>query len=398
MVVVNTYKENLARNPVLYYIVAFLVNLEFNLPIWVGFFSRYISFTQLAFLNAWDYLISLVLEVPTGALADLIGRKKTIMLGWLLIGIGNICIAFMSDFSLFLILFTIRSLGSSLISGADSSIIYDSYKQLNREKEYAKYASNLGLMRRIALSIASFSGATLYLIDYRLPYIFFGILQLLSLIFLSRLTEPDIKPKPFSVSNYLQQTKDGFKELFKTPVMKTVTFYYMLIGGIGWASVAYFNQPYAKDVGFSDTEMSLLFGSVYLISAIVILTAVRMHKIFTRKTIYIGLPVIILLALLPGFLKIKLLAIPAVILSTIVAGMRFTFLDQYINLEFNSQYRATSMSSLNMLVSIFVALTIGIGGVFQDFFKTPVIITAFGFIALLFILPLGIKLSRMHSE
>jgi MFS family permease len=398
MAITNDYKKRLARNPHLYYIVGFMVNMEFNIPIWVGFYSRYLNFTQIALLNAWDYIVSVLLEVPTGALADLIGRKKTIMLGWVLIGIGNLCIAFLSHFPSFLILFTIRSLGSTLISGADTSIIYDSYKELGKEKDFIKYSANLGLMRRIALSIASFCGASLYFIDFRLPYILFGILQLTSLIFSSQLTEPDIKPKPFSIKNYINQTKDGFSELFKSSIMKKVTLYYMLIGGIGWSCVAYFNQPFAKDVGFSDSQMSILFGSVYLISATVILIAVRLKKMFTREIIYIGLPLILLLALIPGFMKIKLLGIITVIISTLVAGSRFTFLDQYVNLEFESKHRATAMSSLNMLVSIFVAITIGVGGIFQDLFKTPIIITVFGIISLIFILPKGIELARIHKE
>ncbi len=369
MALTDFYKKRLAQNPYLYYIVAFMVNMEFNLPIWVGFYSRFLNFTQIAFLNAWDYIVSLVLEVPTGALADLIGRKKTIILGWFLIGVGNLCIAFLSNFPSFFILFTIRSLGSTLISGADTSIIYDSYKELGKEKEFLKYSANLGLMRRVALSIASFSGASLYFIDYRLPFILFGILQLGSLIFSSQLTEPDIKPKPFSIKNYIEQTKDGFAELFKSPVMKKVTLYYMLIGGIGWACVAYFNQPFAKDIGFSDSQMSILFGVVYLTTALTILAAVRLKTIFTRNRIYIGLPLILLLALIPGFMKIKFLGITAVIISTLIAGSRFTFLDQYVNLEFESKHRATAMSSLNMLVSIFVAITIGIGGIFQICFR-----------------------------
>lgn len=398
MAITDNYKKRLAQNPHLYYIVGFMVNMEFNLPIWVGFYSRYLNFTQIAFLNAWDYIVSLLFEVPTGALADLIGRKKTILLGWILIGVGNLCIAFLSNFPSFLILFTLRSLGSTMISGADTSIIYDSYKELGKETDFIKYSANLGLMRRIALSIASFCGASLYFIDFRLPYILFGLLQLGSLVFSFQLTEPDIKPKPFSINNYLNQTKEGFSELFKSPIMKKVTFYYMLIGGIGWACVAYFNQPFAKDIGLSDSQMSFLFGSVYLISAMFFLIAVRLKKIFTREIIYIGLPLLLLLTLIPGFLKIQFLGIIAVIISTIIAGSRFTFLDQYVNQEFESRHRATAMSSLNMLVSIFVAITIGVGGVFQDLFQTPIIVTVFGIISLIIILPKGIELAKLHKE
>jgi len=78
------------RNTKLFIITQFLYALIFHIPIWIVFYEQRISISQISFLIGFQYLIQLVLELPTGALADLIGRKKTIILGYLSFSIGSI--------------------------------------------------------------------------------------------------------------------------------------------------------------------------------------------------------------------------------------------------------------------------------------------------------------------
>src|SRR5262249_50296675 len=68
-------RNYLRRNLYIFYSSQILNGLRFIAPVWVLFFTHYISFEQLALLEALGLIISVALELPTGVLADLIGRK-----------------------------------------------------------------------------------------------------------------------------------------------------------------------------------------------------------------------------------------------------------------------------------------------------------------------------------
>lgn len=66
---VRTYKIN--------YVLAFFFT---PIAIWPLYYGRFISFSQVGIIYAIAFAIQKVLELPSGALADLIGRKYTIVL------------------------------------------------------------------------------------------------------------------------------------------------------------------------------------------------------------------------------------------------------------------------------------------------------------------------------
>jgi MFS family permease len=66
-----------------FYIYSFIAGLFFLVPIWVAFERKFLSFTEMAMLEVVGTIILVVMQLPTGALADLIGRRNTMILGWL---------------------------------------------------------------------------------------------------------------------------------------------------------------------------------------------------------------------------------------------------------------------------------------------------------------------------
>jgi len=68
-------KKDLSRNIPIFYIYNALGAGLFFVPIWVVYQQEFMTFSQMAFFNALFYIIILVFELPTGAFADLVGRK-----------------------------------------------------------------------------------------------------------------------------------------------------------------------------------------------------------------------------------------------------------------------------------------------------------------------------------
>lgn len=392
------YKDKLRRNLRIYYIVSFLTALLFNIPIWVAFERRYLTFSQMALFSVFGYAVTIILELPTGALADLLGRKKIILCGWIISAMGFIYLAFAHNASMFFISYLISSIGTAFVSGSDTAILYDSFKALGEEEKFSAYIARSGLFYRFALATGTFLGGVLYSIFPGLPYLAMAGTNLIAVAFLFFLTEPKIDTVKFSFSAYMQQTKDGFKEIMKTEYIKRFAFFYMLVGGITWSCLNYLNQPFAKNVGYNEKEMSILFGTFYIISSLAVYFLSKSKHILTRERVYLAFPILMAISLLPGIITTKTIA-PFLILIVLFTGSsRFAFLDRYANQEFLSKYRATALSALNMLVSIFYIFIITISGSIQDVYGTRIIYTFLGILAVLFVLPTALRLMREHKR
>jgi MFS family permease len=374
------------------YISAFLTSLIFVIPIWVAFQRRVLSFSQMAFLVSLEYGAVVVLELPTGALADLIGRRKTIIIGWLLYGLANIYLGFASSFFIFLSGFMARAVGGALISGADTALMFDTLKELGRINFFPRYMSRAGLIYRTGLAIASFFGGYLYQVWIGLPHAMMGVFELLAVIFIFLMIEPKIDTEKFSVRNYLKQARDGFKQILQSNYMRKLTVFYTAIGGITWASLTYFNQTYVKSFGFTELQLGWLFSGLYLTSSLMILFVTENEKLLTRNRVYLGFPIIMMFAFLPGIWASKVF-VSILILGTIFCGSgRFAILDKYANKEFLSKYRATAVSALNMLVGLFYIVLVSLGGRIQDAFGVKIVFTLLGVLTMFLVLPSGVSL------
>ncbi len=108
------------------------------MPIVVPFYeSNGLSMKDIMILQAVYSIAIVVLEVPSGYLADVIGRKKTLIIGAVFGVFGFTTYSLSFGFMGFLVAEIILGIGQSCISGADSAMLYDSLAgQRRREKIY----------------------------------------------------------------------------------------------------------------------------------------------------------------------------------------------------------------------------------------------------------------------
>jgi len=386
------YKARLKRNIFLFNLTSFFTALVFLIPIWVNFERRIVSYSVIAIYTAIASVSTTILELPSGALADLLGRKKTIFIGYLINGLAT---AFLSLASLPVHLYLgygLISIGSALVSGADTALLFDSLKELGEEKNFSKYFSVMGLVHRSALGLASLLGGYLYQIWIGLPYLAHGVSLLIATLIFGLMQEPKIDTEKFSLNTYITQTKIGFNEILKNTHIKLLSAYYVLVGSITWACIFYFNQPFALEVGFNEISRSWVFSATYFITSIVLILLTRSEKLLTRKRVYLSLPIIIGLALIPANFSGKIYGAIILLLTQLTGSARFAILNEYTNLEFQSRYRATAISALNMLVSIVSGAFIFFGGQVQEAVGTGLIYTVLGVFTLITVFPVAFKL------
>lgn len=111
-----------------------------------------------------------LLEIPTGYVSDIWGRKKTLMVAGFILPAGICAYALFPGFWGFIVAEIIIALGNSLRSGTDSALLYDTLQELKREKEHKKIEGRGHFMKQSSSAIASLVGGFLATVSLKTPF------------------------------------------------------------------------------------------------------------------------------------------------------------------------------------------------------------------------------------
>ncbi|MBN2656884.1 MAG: MFS transporter [Spirochaetales bacterium] len=125
------------------YIFISFFNLDLTRGLWMIYLAiRGFSLIELGILESTFHITSFLMEIPTGAVADLWSRKASRIFGRLFY-LASLLILFLSTgFALQLTGFILCAIGYNLESGAGEALLYDS---LDRETREHKYMSIVGI-------------------------------------------------------------------------------------------------------------------------------------------------------------------------------------------------------------------------------------------------------------
>lgn len=106
------------------------------MPVAVPFFqSKGLSMQEVFTLQALFGLVVLLTEVPSGYLADVLGRRNALALGALFSAVGHTCLLGADGFWGLAVFEICLAFSHSLISGADLALLYDTELALGRGEE-----------------------------------------------------------------------------------------------------------------------------------------------------------------------------------------------------------------------------------------------------------------------
>ena len=165
-----------------FYLFKILSSLELTVSFFVLFFlANGLSMTQVMTIETIFIILVLVLEVPSGALADIFGRKLSINIGEFCAVISFFIFSIGTNFWTFLIAQIFLAFTWALMSGADSAFLYDSLKEAGQEKKYSLILGRAGFLNLITWSFSALlSGFLAIYFSYRLLFFVTSIIYLFS--------------------------------------------------------------------------------------------------------------------------------------------------------------------------------------------------------------------------
>ena len=315
-------------------------------PILIPFYqSNGLSGTQVFVIQAIYALALLIFEIPSGYLSDVIGRKKTLIIGAVLLPIGVSVYAFSSTFIAFAVAEIIVAIAGSMHSGTDSAMLYDTLLQLKQKSKYKKTEGTANFFNSIGTASASLLGGLLALITLRTPF-YFNIATAIVLIPLAvSLIEP--KRKKSISKNHFQEILKIVKYTLNHSKIRSLAIYFSLLlstGIIGvWSYYMYYGEL-GLSVGlygilFAVTGLAIAFGSKH--------ADFIENKIGRKNSLYLLLLISpIFLAL--GFIK-SIFLIPFIFVNAFLWGFSTPLFMEYINQLIKSDIRATVLSVNSMI-------------------------------------------------
>lgn len=340
---------------------------------WLFFWLEHFNYSEIGIIDSITVLIVFLLEIPFGALADIIGRKKVLIAAYITMIAGALLQATSSSQAPIAIGNILFYVGFSAQSGAFDAMVYDSLKSEHLEGEYPKYYSKASAISWIVNSLALIIGGITFNINPRIPFFLWATSYTVGLIFTLRLKEP-IKEKSDGVTfkKYVKQNIDGIKELFSHYLKKFSPFILIVLGFIyfyDWSSL----RP---AIGKANDLDGLAQSLIYAFSAIPSVLIMQFMPYFKKHIADKWGAVILCVILAFTYYLFSLnmghfAAIPMIILC-VVSTLAYAWMIIIINDNVNTAHRATASAGMYTILKIpyiFLAFIAGQiidgGGIFQ---------------------------------
>ncbi|MBT3408428.1 MFS transporter [Candidatus Woesearchaeota archaeon] len=281
-------KKDLEKNVKLYYTYFIVNRISFLVPILILFWQSFLlSFTQIAIISITFAIAVLLFEIPTGALADTIGRKKVIVASSLLLLFYSILMALpifitVNAFYIFIVAYFIAGLGVALGSGADSALFYDSLKHLKREKEFSTHFSKFASKTHFIRAIVVIIGGLLGYISLNLPILIQLIPSTITFFVALGFVETSKVKKKSTMQSQIKQIKYSLKNIYQNKIILWLIIFSASFFAFSVMTTEY-DEIFLKNVGIPIYIFGFIFASADFLRGYFISKSDKFIKKFKDK-------------------------------------------------------------------------------------------------------------------
>jgi MFS family permease len=366
-------------------------NARFYYPVFTILFIDFgLTLSQFALMNAVWAATIVIMEVPSGALADIWGRRNLLIFASALMIIEMLLLCFVPRgyssllFTVFLINRVLSGTAEAAASGADEALAYDALKSVGNESQWRRVLAMQMRLRSIAAIIATTIGAAVYDpvfmqrviswigLDIRLTIghtIRFPIYLTLCMAFITLFvtlrmrelnvtTDDDCGPMEQcgkSVKEIFSQTLQAGRWILATPWALVVIAAGFLFDGIIRMVITLTSQYY-RLIEIPEATFGLIGSLLAGLGLILPRIAVKMTDRFTPRMNLLSIATTTIIGLVGmSFFKPIIGLVPAIILFS---GMYLNgfFISHYLNQITPSSHRATVLSFKGLSFNLFYGI------------------------------------------
>ena len=359
------------RNLFALYLIKLSKWFSLVMPIIVLFYEEQgLGLHEVFVLKSVYSVAAVTLEIPSGYLVDVWGRKRCLFWGSVLFFLGYLLYSFTGAFSAFLCAELLLGAGQTLVNGADSALLYDTAAHYKAEQHYLRYEGRLTMIGNFAEAIAGIFGGLLAAYSLRFPFYGQAIVAFIGI-------PAALAIREYNHSRAVRNPAGEMLRIIRYSLGENKVLRYNILfsGIIGAATLtmAWFVQPILMQLQTPTSYYGVIWTVLNLTVGIAALYSDRVEQALgMRRSNGLILVVIVggyaALALLP--LTYACLAI--LFLFYIVRGFATPILKGYINQMTFSEMRATVLSIRNFIIRLLFAAIAPFIGWLNDYYSLQV--------------------------
>ena len=366
------------RNIPLFIAFRLLFNARFYYPIFAVLQLDYgLTMAQFAILNAIWAVSIVLLEVPSGALADKLGRRPMIIIAAVLMILEMSLIAFVPFGNANLIFWVwvlnriLSGAAEASASGADEALAYDSLPEGEREAQWPKVLARLMTLSSCAFVVAMLIGGAVYdhsFLNNLLGTNFAKETAIRFPIYLTLISALIALPISLLMKEPVTQSEDLASDSLWTSIHKTggwiigtpIVFALILAALVHDTLVRLFltmNSEYYRLIDLPESSFGIIGASFAAMGILMPRLARRMVEKGCLATNYLWISVFTFLGLLGIAQAWQYYGVLVVVLFSASFGLLNFFSSHYLNAKVDSRQRATVLSFKGLALNIGFGMT-----------------------------------------
>lgn len=383
-----------------FYVTAFSSSASsVALPVWMIFFQAHFSFLQISFALSLQSLASIMFEIPTGAIADLFGRKVSVVSGIVLQGLLWLVLPFIDSETILYFAFFLMGFLRTLESGADHAWMVDWLKGNKQAKLIQEMFIKINSLHSVGRVLSSLL-ATLLLLFMEIRFLFFVqgcgyILESALLFFFAR---EKVRQRRRKVKNLLHHAlhapDEGVRFLLKNkPLLSLVLATTFAVCSKDFGCIVW--QPLLVDLSLPAEQLGMVFATASVIGIFAPFLSRRLLKKIDREERYLSFTTLIEFSVLASLYfahkPFFTLGIVVYIAVELISDLQAPVRSMYFQTLVPSNIRATVGSVQSMIFAVFSCFVTMVGGYAMDLKGPQMAIVGFS----LFLIPAGILYLRI---
>lgn len=338
------------------YIIKAVGSFSLLMPVITLFFMENgLNMRDIFILQALFSMSVITLEVPTGYFSDKIGRKISIIIGYLFSITGYFAYSLASGFWSFVGAEILLGFGCSFVSESDSSLLYESLLEIKMGEDCTRLEGRRLSMGLASESIAGVLGGLIAILGLRFPLYCETAVLITALPIIFSINEPTVrstKDRKLFIADIISVAKDIISG---GNGLKWVIIYSSIIG-TATLNMVWIIQPYLKEVEVPIGFFGVIWSGLMLSAAIVSWNSERIEIFFGRRKIIISLVFLVSAGYFTVVYTWSSLGIVFIGLFFITRGIHDPIIRSHINGKISSRVRATVLSFRNMISRILFSI------------------------------------------
>jgi len=336
------------------------------MPIIVLFFKENgLSLFEVMILQSVYSLTVAITEIPSGYIADYFGRRKSIIFSTIFTFSGYLIFSNFAGFDYFVIAQILVAIGGSLMSGADSAIIYDTLLETENEKQYTKIEGKTYAIGNFSEAIAGLIGGVLATSSLLLPVQIQTTILFFTIPIAFSLVEPTLHKNDKIEKGFYSILKVVKYSLFENLKLRWLIIYSSIMG-VATLSAAWLAQPFFESLEIPIFYYGILWAALNITAGISSYSSHKTEEKHNTNNLLLKLGFFMSISFILVYFLPNYFGLIFIFIIYYLRGIVTPILKNQININTTSKIRATVMSVRSFVLRISFAIVAPILGIMAD--------------------------------